>query len=452
LEANQGLRIYRDGFRVKPYGSPNGDGDWLRLAYRRMTNPEGVTQDEKPGNWRVGYNQVVGAVFLSRAKNTELLDQTNREGLVEGKALSHLRTFAEETVRFFELNHQDFEMSRGQKKTLRDEAKEQANDALENLSRAATALIQLTDQPQPNLTSQDPSTLQPEPSVLLAEVQRALADAKDKLEQSAKTFRSEDERESREKDTLANLASLGILAAAFGHETLGWANNCAVNAGWLERNLPGNFFFADPKIEEQVKIKLEDTVTQARRIETFADFAIGNVKPDKRKRTKFCLKQLVSTVFKTFDQSLRVQRNIAVDVEENLPTEPCLIRGFPIDWESVLVNLITNAEWALRERKETYQRKIRVSLRAEGAHYLLTFDDNGVGIPAGQEERIFLPTVSNKRNESGRVVGTGMGLTIVKNFVEQNTGGSITAIANGDLGGASFQIRVPAASQEDIET
>ncbi len=96
-------------------------------------------------------------------------------------------------------------------------------------------------------------------------------------------------------------------------------------------------------------------------------------------------------------------------------------------------------------RKETYQRTIRVALRADGSWFLLTFDDNGVGIPAGQEERIFLPTFSTRRNASGHVSGTGMGLTIVRNFVEQHTGGSITAVAKGELGGASFHIRIPAA-------
>ena len=44
LDANQGIRIYRDGFRVKPYGQPNGDGDWLRLAFKTRS-PEGVSQD-----------------------------------------------------------------------------------------------------------------------------------------------------------------------------------------------------------------------------------------------------------------------------------------------------------------------------------------------------------------------------------------------------------------------
>jgi hypothetical protein len=449
LDSNQGLRVYRDGFRVKPYGSPNGDGDWLRLAYRRIESPEGVTQDDKPGNWRVGYNQVVGAIFVTRQKNGELLDQTNREGLVDGKAFAHLRAFAEQTVRFFEVNHQDFEMGRAPKQSARDEAKAQAYDAMRQLGEAAGAVSALiSETPQSTI----PSPARPNPAKVYALVQKVLAEAKEKLEQSSKTFRAEDERVSREKDTLANLASLGILAAAFGHETLGWASSCAANAGWLERNLPIHFFFTNPEVEGKVKEKLSDTATQARRIETFAEFSIGNVKPEKRKRTTFCLKKLIKNVFATFDESLRVQRNIQIDVEANLPSESCHIKGYPIDWESVMVNLITNAEWALKEKKEVYQRVIRVTLRAEGASFVLTFDDNGIGIPAGLEQRIFLPTFSTKRNTSGHVFGTGMGLTIVKNFVEQNTGGKITAIAKGALGGASFNIRIPAATSEDTES
>jgi len=449
LDSNQGLRVYRDGFRVKPYGSPNGDGDWLRLAYRRMESPEGVAQDSKPGNWRVGYNQVVGAIFITRQGNAQLLDQTNREGLVEGEAFAQLRIFAEATIRFFEINNQDFEMSRKPGPSARDEAKQQADEAFKKLSQAAGALASLTEPKPPTKLPVPTSVNQAE---LIADVQKALVEAKEKLDQSSKTIRAEDERESREKDTMANLASLGILAAAFGHETLGWASSCAANAGWLERNLPQFFFFANIESENQVKGKLADTATQARRIETFAEFSIGNVKPEKRRRTRFCLKKVVQNVFKTFDQSLRVQRNIVLDVEGNLPADPCHIRGYPIDWESVLVNLITNAEWALRERKENYQRMIRVTLGKDNEVFLLTFEDNGIGLPTAQEERIFLPTFSTKRNASGHIYGTGMGLTIVRNFIEQNTGGSITAVAKGDIGGASFHIRVPAATQEDIET
>src|SRR5258708_23882657 len=144
----------------------------------------------------------------------------------------------------------------------------------------------------------------------LSELQATITQARSQFEESAQLIRSDNERESREKDTMANLASLGILAAAFGHETLGWANNCAINAGWLERNLPQHFFFADEKIKEQVQQKLSDTCSQAKRIQTCAGFSIGTARPEKRRKGTSRLKRVVKSIFVTFDESLRTQRNI----------------------------------------------------------------------------------------------------------------------------------------------
>jgi signal transduction histidine kinase len=459
LDLNQGLRIYRDRFRVKPYGSPNGDGDWLRLAYRRTINPEGVAQDHKPGNWRVGYNQVVGALFVTREKNAELLDQTNREGLVFGKAFTHLKVFADESVRFFELNHQDYEMSLERKRPAREEAREQAQQSVRATEEALAKLNEMAELFGSLLGSQDGAAsqkiIEARDKYLeevgiggLNEIQSTLNTAKADLAESSRTLKQEDERESIEKDTLANLASLGILAAAFGHETLGWASSCANNAGWLQRNLPNYFHFVSPDAEEHIRQKLIDTHMQAHRIETFAAFSIGNVKPEKRRRTTFCLKQIIETVFKSFDESLRVQRNIELDVEGNLPETPCLIKGYPIDWESVLVNLITNAVWAIGQNKGG-RRRIQVTLVSSQETYVLTFNDSGIGLAEGSEERIFSPTYSTKRNEKGEVYGTGMGLTIVKSFVEHNSAGTINAIARGRLGGACFVITVPFAKIEE---
>ena len=74
--------------------------------FRRIRNPGGV---RAKGPWRVGYNQVVGAVFLTRERNPELVDQTNREGLVLGDAFTDLVAFAQRVVQFFERYHQEFE-------------------------------------------------------------------------------------------------------------------------------------------------------------------------------------------------------------------------------------------------------------------------------------------------------------------------------------------------------
>ena len=74
-----GISVYRDGFRVWPYGEPHDD--WLRLDQRRVNNPV----------VRLSNNQVVGFVEISRDGNPELADQTNREGLLHNRAYEDLR-------------------------------------------------------------------------------------------------------------------------------------------------------------------------------------------------------------------------------------------------------------------------------------------------------------------------------------------------------------------------
>jgi hypothetical protein len=74
-----GVSIYRDGFRVLPYGEPHDD--WLRLDQRRVNSPVD----------HLSNNQVIGFIDIGRDRNPDLSDQTNREGLIHNRALDDLR-------------------------------------------------------------------------------------------------------------------------------------------------------------------------------------------------------------------------------------------------------------------------------------------------------------------------------------------------------------------------
>ena len=99
--------------------------------------------------------------------------------------------------------------------------------------------------------------------------------------------------------------------------------------------------------------------------------------------------------------------------------------------------------WAITRQQTA--RKIRCSITEDAANFTLTFDDSGCGLEAGTEEQVFDAGFSTKRNNRGEQEGTGMGLYIVKSFIEENTGGTIRAVAKGELGGASFIVTVPKA-------
>jgi hypothetical protein len=68
IREHSGVSLYRDGFRILPYGEP--DNDWLRLDRRRVNNP----------TMRLSNNQILGAIQLTADQNPHLQDQTNREG------------------------------------------------------------------------------------------------------------------------------------------------------------------------------------------------------------------------------------------------------------------------------------------------------------------------------------------------------------------------------------
>lgn len=91
LDAHCGISIYRDGFRVLPYGE-QGD-DWLGLDARRINVP----------SKRVGNRNIVGLVLLSHDDNPMLRDKTSREGLIENHAYEVLRSLMRGAITLFEI-------------------------------------------------------------------------------------------------------------------------------------------------------------------------------------------------------------------------------------------------------------------------------------------------------------------------------------------------------------
>ena len=442
LDSNQGIRIYRDGFRVKPYGEPTGEGDWLRLSYRRQQHPSGVVQ----GYWRVGYNQVVGAVFLERDKNPDLMDQTNREGIVDGPAFSHLKTLAEDAIMFFELNRQAFEQARHKSteyEKARGKVTKSTKASLEAVKNLRTTTSKVTEvlhtAVQETPITHDVKALLNSLDTAINEVDETVSDTQKAYDQFAKAAEEQQEKLQSQKDTLGNLASLGILAISFGHETRRTSNLVMTNARQLRHNLGKGLVMVSPDVRERVKDNLELLVSNADKIYDFADFTLKNVTRDKRKRKAVDLSGVVKQILGFFAGPLE-KRNITV--EFNLPAKVSPIRAFEIDWESIFVNLITNAIWALQDT-QAEQPKIRISMWETKNHLKITFADSGCGLEAGTEDKIFLPTFSTKRNKEGEIDGTGLGLAIVKSFVEDYKGGSIHVESPCDLGGAQFHIQIP---------
>jgi signal transduction histidine kinase len=106
------------------------------------------------------------------------------------------------------------------------------------------------------------------------------------------------------------------------------------------------------------------------------------------------------------------------------------------EWQQVLINLMNNAIDALDEANADHKR-IGISAKQESGVIKIHIQDNGCGIKAGQESKIFDLMVSNKES------GSGIGLWLSKNIINR-FGGEITA-HNAIDGGACFVIKLPSA-------
>lgn len=438
LEINQGIRIYRDNFRVRPYGEPSGKGDWLDMGLRRAKRPEGITQK----GWVVGPHQVVGAVFIGRENNPNLEDQTNREGIVEGSGFFDLRAAVLKAISYFEeiahkvaVQHDEpkpFTQAKEEAERAVSDAREKANHLQQQIRKVATELDSESD----NKTAE------------LQDLIKAVEDITSSVEEVAKATEEVDRvyaEEARgleaDKDTLANLASLGILTVCFGHEAKEYSNLAAANAAHLKNIYNDGHLPLMPPYDGSFEKSIEILINSTDFVRSFASFALGNVRLDKRRLTALKLTDVINTVFKAMEKSL-VRQKIQVDLS-NVPNDIAKIRAFKIDWESILINLLTNSIAAMQDTPAD-RRKISVGLREAEDNVILTFADSGIGLEAETEMRIFEPMFSTRRDRKGNTDGTGMGLAIVKTFVEEHSEGTIAVISPGFLGGAEFEIKVPA--------
>lgn len=422
LKSNQGVRVYRDNFRVKPYGDPSGDGDWLGLAMRRVVNPESITME----NWRIGYNQIVGAVFIGRDKNPNLVDQTNREGLTETPAYFQLRKFSLKCIELFEKHIQTHALAEKKLKPLEvplskiiDEGNSAYNEVIEKIKTLKSFSKDVEVKKQLDVIQ----------ATLSQESERS-AIVKDRVDQLE-----------AEKDTLANLASLGILSVSFGHETLAAISTAVSNSALLRTKVVQDFFMLPDETVAYAEKRFDSIEKSLNYIKVFGNFSLGNVRRDKRTRRALDLAAIINNVLSSFDEMLS-KRKIKVEFAD-LSKGSLKIKGYEIDWESIFANLITNSCWAMSDTPAE-SRHIRIKLYAQDGVAVVEFEDSGCGIEAGVEGHIFKATFSTKRNRKGDTVGTGMGLSIVKTFVEDHSKGTIALGAKGSLGGANFMIKVPA--------
>ena len=128
-----------------------------------------------------------------------------------------------------------------------------------------------------------------------------------------------------------------------------------------------------------------------------------------------------------------------------LPEAAVPLRGDPVRLTQVVANLLNNAA-KYTERGG----QIEVTVRHQGDRVRLTVRDNGIGVAAGELEKIFELFSQMPSGRERAQGGLGIGLTLVKRLVELH-GGTVEARSDGPQRGTEIVVRLPAAEDERSE-
>lgn len=134
LNLYSGIKIYRDNFKVRPYGDKDTIFyDWIGLGERSQKSPAAVTH--KDSSWRVEPYQIVGSLSIGRVENQFLTDMANREGLNPNETYHILIDILQEIFSRFEYDRQYFLR---EFKIVKDEIKKRADNKIREIIRNVT--------------------------------------------------------------------------------------------------------------------------------------------------------------------------------------------------------------------------------------------------------------------------------------------------------------------------
>jgi two-component system NtrC family sensor kinase len=228
------------------------------------------------------------------------------------------------------------------------------------------------------------------------------------------------------------LAAMGQMLAGVAHE-LNNPLTAILGVTELLRERPG--------ADESTKRQLELTHRQARRAARIVQNLLEFSRPASPQKKPLDLNNILERTLQLHEHSLR-RNNIEVDFQ--LSADLPGVVGDANQLIQIFLNLITNAEQAIREVRDSGRIQIRAG--RSGNQLTITVQDDGVGIRPEALQRIFDPFYTTKRPGGG----TGLGLSICMSIIREH-GGNIEA-ETFPAGGSAFTIYLPVASGESLES
>ncbi len=371
-----GILLFRDGFRVFPYGEE--DDDWLRLDRRALSR----------SGYLLNKTQFIGRVSVSRAENPALVDQTNREGLRETPEQQILLGILQLVIGDLLLNF------------LKHTEKQYKNQKID-LSEAKTEITGLEERARTALR-QLKKVAPKEGQEAVEDLQQAMLEFTDFAERARQRI-SEVEQESRQ---MVEMAGVGLMVEVVAHELARASENALQNLEVLrKRGVPDEIKGALESLRAQMK-------SLSKRVRILDPLSISG-----RQRSEiFALDDLVRETVEAHEaQFKRHEINLIID----LPSKSVRVKAVKGMIVQILENLISNSKYWMQMRKDregSLQRTIKIALH-DGPPTII-YEDNGRGIAPENREKIFKPFFSLKEKSKRR----GLGLFIARECAQYNGG------------------------------
>lgn len=426
LDNNFGVKIYRDNVAVKPYGFPKAQlgFDWLKIGEDKAKNPAGIARGAE---YSVSPNQLVGAVFITRDKNNLLTDSAAREGLVESEAFFDMKEFILATKKLLETHrgniYKDFEKNKAEKQ--KTPTHQEAIKIKQELISVKNDLSDIRNEIENNYENLNPKLFLNPINKSITTVESVADEVVDKFNDLLDWQR-----------TIHGLATIGISSAVFGHETEGsitqfhGSTHSALRALKVEK----------PRIDMAIE-ELEKAIKSSKKIAAWGAYALTRVQKEKRRPKNTPITRTIENVINELSPAFE-----ASSIKIKLKGDNFYSKTYPMDIETILVNLLTNAYTAslLKGGERNVLVKTKKELLNQKEGFSFSVSDSGPGIAKEFEKRIFDPLFSTKSssNNESKSVGTGLGLTIVKSIVDELQG-VITFEEDELLKGAKFKIWLP---------
>lgn len=255
-----------------------------------------------------------------------------------------------------------------------------------------------------------------------------LREMRDSLEE--KVRQRAEQLEAAHKDLLraAKLASLGQLVSGVAHEI----NNPLTSILGFSEIILANENLGEPA-RAQVRTIREEAVRLKHLVASLSQFA----RRTPQQTHRLDLRSVPDRLLELRAYQLAAN-NIRVDYRR--PQKPVWVKGDRDALLQLMLQLVLNAEHAIRDRREAGE--IRLACEILNKYAVLIVQDNGCGVPPEMREQIFDPFFTTRSARQG----TGLGLSMCHGIVEQH-GGEVAV--ESEVGkGTTFRIRLPLLSAE----